>query len=101
MPCLGEKFICGGQEFWCGGFLPSKNQVLLHCGFAAITVPLENFDAVFQRVGALQVEGTYLAQHSYNSIVEGNEYEVTAINGDQITLSTGETISFALFAALF
>lgn len=101
MPKLGEKFICGGREFWCIGLVPDTNMVVMQSATAVLQIPVEGLSKTFKSVGALCVGERYVAKGTFNGITAGTEYEVLQITGDTITLSNGQELSISGFAVLF
>lgn len=101
MPKLGEKFICGGREFWCVGLVPDSNMVIMQSATAVLQTPVEGLSKTFKSIGALYVGERYVAKNTYGGITAGTEYEVLQIDGEIITLSNGQELSITAFATLF
>ena len=100
MPSMGEKYVCGGREFWCVGFNGS-DKVIMRSGAVVMETPAESFDRTFRYVGSMEVGGTCVAKETYAGVEAGKEYGITAIDKGIITLSSGVTMDLKVFTAVF
>lgn len=100
MPSMGEKFACGGREFWCVGF-EGRSTVLLRSGAVEIGVPIKDFDTTFKQVGSMEVGGSCTAKETYGGVQAGETYEVTDIRNGNVTLSNGLVLDLKVFTSVF
>lgn len=101
MPNKGEKFICGGREFWCMEPEDLHGKITMSSGGLLTQVPAAGFDASFQKINELTVGTFYTSKEAFPGIEAGQAYSVTKIDGDRIELDGSTTIPYPLFARLF
>lgn len=101
MPKVGEKFICGGREFWCIRVDGDNGSASMVSGAAVIHAPLSTFEENFKQVGALESGYSYTAKNSGKGVVAGKEYMVTGVSADRVLLDKTMPLSLMAFAALF
>lgn len=97
---LGNKYTCGGREFWCVG-LKGGEEVTLQSGGVKLTVSPARLERDFQFVNALAVGESYTAKHTYESVQEGETYTVASIGGEGISFECGITLGLEAFTATF
>ena len=100
MPSMGEKFICGGREFWCVGF-NGADSVILRSGAVLMETPAATFDQSFKKIGSMEIGGTCKAKETYGGVEAGKEYEVVDIDKGIISLSNGLKLDLKVFTAVF
>lgn len=100
MASIGEKYVCGGREFWCVGF-NGRDKVMLRSGAVVMETPVATFEKAFKLCGSMEIGGTCVAKETYGGVVAGAEYEVMDITKEGIVLSNGLTLSLQVFTAVF
>lgn len=100
MPSMGEKFVCGGREFWCVGF-NGRDKVIMRSGAVVTEVPAATFDKTFHYIGSMEVDGEVVAKETYAGVTAGEKYTVTAVDKGIISLSNGVTMDLQVFTAVF
>ena len=100
MPSMGEKYVCGGREFWCVGFIGSE-VVLMRSGAVVTEVQAASFDKSFRHVGSMEVGGDLVAKETFAGGTAGEKYTVTGIDKGIISLSNGVTMDLNVFTAVF
>lgn len=100
MPSMGEKYICGGREFWCVGF-NGRDKVIMRSGAVVMETPAATFDTTFRYVGSMEVGGACVAKETYAGVEAGKEYGIESIDKGIVTLSSGVTMDMKVFTAVF
>lgn len=99
MPKIGEKYVCGGREFWCAEV--TGETAKMYSGPVSVEVPLYKFDATFKLVGEITVGATYSARGSVGGFVMGRKYTVCGLGGDTVDIEGVGSITVETFAKLF
>lgn len=100
MPSMGEKYVCGGREFWCVGF-NGRDKVIMRSGAVVTEVPAAIFDENFCYVCSMEVGGEVVAKETYAGVTAGEKHTVTAIDKGVISLSNGVAMDLQVFTAVF
>lgn len=100
MICLGDKYTCGGREFWCVGLEGDKKSTL-QSGNIQITLPNSTIEENFQFVNALAVGKRFIVRRPAKGLEPRTFYTVEGIEGETIILNGGHRLSLEEFTAAF